>query len=178
MKSYWRFVREPHNFTARSVLYVVSVGTQRSEQTKLALVQEYCKDVGYYFQKVSDESDKAIEYLKDSIRGNCPRWAFMFRSTTLTIEELYAAIIDDTFESIEKNLVEPRQLFLFKSAIDPRFYFKNQSKKVLLSCHPYRRKHLSPSDGSFTLREAINFGLILILFLLAGWMEGHQSLFY
>lgn len=178
MKKYFRFVREPHNFTARSVIYVVAVGKSRAEQTKLALVKEYCKDVGFYFQSVSPESDKAIELLKDRIRGNCPRWRFFFRTCKCTINELYAMIIDDTFAQVEDNLTEQRGFFLFKSYIDPNFYFQNQSKKVLLSCHPSGRKHLSQKGSKVTMSAIINFGLILALFLAAGWLEGHQYLFY
>ena len=66
MVHYYYFFRDLSNASAESVIYSVKVGEYEKDQVKLALVQEFCKDCGYYFKPVSTTSDAAVKQLEKS----------------------------------------------------------------------------------------------------------------
>ena len=48
----------------------------------------------------------------------------------------------------------------------------NRSFRSITTCQPYRRKYLSPEKGSDITHALIGFCLILVLFIISGYLEG------
>lgn len=158
--------------SVETFVYHVGVGSSEREQTKFALVKEYCKDCGLYFEKVSDISDKAIENLQKSLFGGSAFIVSPLRHAKISISQLYDLIIDDSFNSFEESFVLPKGTYFFRTFIDPIFHCKENRKKIqsLLLTHP--RKYLKSESAADLDSFLINSLVVAIIFLLAGYLEG------
>lgn len=178
MKRFYYFVRNLNGFCPDDVVYKVAVGSSMREQAKMVLVSEFAKDCGMYFQPVSDVSDRAIESLANSLFTGSAFALMYLRRADISISDLYRMIVDDSFTTFEKNLAEPTAKLRLLSLLSPSFYFINQPSKCITSCQPSRSKYLSHAKGSQNTSVAIAFGLILGLFMLAGYLEGLERAIY
>lgn len=172
MKRYFYFVPNLHNFGREDVVFVVSVGISQREQTKLALLNEYAKDCGMYLKPRSVTSDLAIDHLKKTL---FPNWRFLhspLKMAYLPISDLYRLIIDGDLNLFTKSIKEPSGSFFFRQMSDPYFLFKQNQGRQAKHTATALRKYLKSYERDEFLRAVINFGLILAVFLLAGWLEG------
>lgn len=172
MKRYYYFVRNLNGFGSDDVVYKVAVGSSMREHAKMVLVSEFARDCGMYFQPVSDKSDRAISSLANSLFKGTSFALMYLRRANISISDLYQMIVDDSFTTFEKNLTEPTAKIRLLSLLSPSFFFINQPIKCITSCQPSRSKYLSPAEGSENTRVLIGVCLILVLFMLAGYLEG------
>ena len=172
MKRYYYFVRNLNGFGSDDVVYKVAVGSSMREHAKMVLVSEFARDCGMYFQPVSDVSDRAISSLANSLFKGTSFALMYLRRANVSISDLYQMIVDDSFVTFERNLTEPTTKFRLLSLLSPSFFFINQPSKCITSCQPSRSKYLSPAEGSENTRVLIGVCLILVLFMLAGYLEG------
>ena len=172
MKHYFYFVRNLNGFGSDDVVYKVTVGSSMREGAKCELLKCYARDCGFYFQPVSDESDRAIENLAKSLFPGTSFSTLYLRRANLSITDLYRLVIDDGLDAFEKNLTTTPQSFRLLSQLSPSFFFLNHTHNCITTCQPYRRKYLSQREGVENTRALIGFCLILALFLLSGYLEG------
>lgn len=171
MVHYWYFFREMFRPSVESVVYYVKVGASSRQQTKYALVREYCKDCGLYFEPISCTSDDAIRNLEDSLFSGSNRFARKLRRVTISIDELYTLIIDDSFISFEKSLAEKKGYSYFRSMVDPHFFFaQNKLKKIKTPASPLR-KYLKYGQGAPVNSFLINSVAVLIVWLITAYLE-------
>lgn len=178
MKRYYYFVRNLNGFCSDDVVYKVAVGSSMREHAKMVLVSEFAKDCGMYFQPVSDVSDRAINSLANSLFKGTSFALMYLRRANVSISELYQMIVDDSFTTFEKSLCEPANKTRLLSLLSPSFFFINQPTNCDTTCQPRRRKYLSHAEGSRNTSVAIAVGLILGLFMLAGYLEGLERATY
>lgn len=172
MKRYYYFVRNLNGFGSNDVVYKVAVGSSMREHAKMVLVSEFARDCGMYFQPVSDVSDRAINSLANSLFKGTSFALMYLRRANISISDLYQMIVDDSFTTFEKNLAEPTAKLRLLSLLSPSFFFINQPNKCITSCQPSRSKYLSHAKGSENTHVLISVCLILVLFMLAGYLEG------
>lgn len=172
MKHYYYFIRVAGKFDPDDVVYKISAGSSTREQTKLALIQEYCKDCGLYFALVSDKSDSAIEKLAESLfhKGIISR--LFLRIRTISVTECYRRIIDDSFHKFEDNSSERPAFFHQLSTVSFHFLPTKSNPKAEKDCHSVPRKHLSRKMEMSVQGVVFNFGVILAVFLFCAWLEG------
>ena len=175
MKKNYLFARNLGKFSREDVLYIVSVGSSQREQVKLSLVQEYCKDCGIYFQPVSDRTDKVIANLASSLFSGCLWPSLMVFKATVSINQLYKMIVDDSFIAFEMTLHHQRHFFHLMRHIDPHFqhHFPVSQSNTLLP--PKRRKNLKSTERESIGQAIIGFCLILLTFVVAGYICGTES---
>lgn len=171
MKSYYYFVRNPHKFSVKDVVFRVSVGSSQRDLIKLALVQEWSRDSGAYFKIQSDQSSRAVHNLAENLfpDSKCP--SMLLHWEKLSISQLYRSIIDWSWDLYENNTEICQgqhhilNLFLPSSLISKSV---KASKRV---CQSVSRKYLSDEVSESPLFAAINFGLILLLFLFTAFID-------
>lgn len=178
MKRYYYFVRNLNGFGSNDVVYKVAVGTSMREHAKMVLVSEFARDCGMYFQQVSDVSDRAISSLANSLFKGTSFALMYLRRANVSISDLYQMIVDDSFVTFEKNLTEPTTKFRLLSLLSPSFFFINQPSSCITKCQPSRSKYLSHAKGSENTHVLISVCLILVLFMLAGYLEGLERWTY
>lgn len=178
MKSYFYFVRNLNGFSSDDVVYKVAVGVSFKDVAKMSLVQEFARDCGMYFERVSATSDAAISLLAKSLFPGSSYPEIYLRTAVVSIHELYRMILDDSFLSFEKNLAFPKAHVQMLSHFSPSFKLRNSPSSCITICPSLRRKNLSQSESADFTRACIGFGLILGLFLLSGYLEGIERLTY
>lgn len=165
MKSKYCFLRSGGELKPNDVIYQVWVGSFLREFTKLTLVQEYCKDCGLYFEKWSPMVDSHIDQMKSKYMASASQTTSPFLSASITISKLYAMIIDDSFDSFERNLMltQFEKWCRYRQTIS---YVQSINKtNVPPRAYPHVRKNLSVSNASEGYKAA--FGLVGILILIA-----------
>lgn len=143
MKSKYCFLRSSGNLKPNDVIYQVWVGSFLREFTKLTLVQEYCKDCGLYFEKWSCLVDSRLDEMKSKYQTNGNPLSSPFLSVSISIDKLYALILDDSFETFERDLMlTPTEKWCrFNHTI--RYHQSLKSPIVTRNAYPHVRKNLS-----------------------------------
>ena len=171
MKKYYYFTTDLHSFNANSVLLKVSVGSSYKDAAKLTLVGEYCKMNAWYFEIVSDLSDKAVSNLAKRIFSGCFLPILRLKTAEVSISSLYRMIIENTLDSFMNGVTSHPNLFPFLMATDSRFYFLQSVGQRFKTASPVIRKNLKRALEHDSIRSLVNFGLILILFICASMLE-------
>lgn len=143
MKSKYCFLRSRGNLSPGDVIYQVWVGSYLREFTKLTLVQEYCKDCGLYFEKWSPQVDSHLDEMKSRYQSDGNVFSSPFVSVSITIDKLYALIIDDAFAAFEKslNLTPFEKWCRYRQSI--RYVQSINKTNVIRHAYPHVRKNLS-----------------------------------
>lgn len=175
MKRKFYFVPRMANFCREDVIFTIFVGSGKRDAVKLALIQEYAADSGMYFKPVSDSSDTAIRNLKEQVFKGIPFFLCPCKSVSLTIGQLYNLIIDGQLDSFCSKIPLPHGYFLFRKKIDPSFYFATKAKRSRRLLLPFPRKNLKQMEDAPMVSFLINSALIVVAFLIAGYIEGHYG---
>lgn len=142
MKSYYCFVRNFGSLHPGNFVYHVAVGKTEREQTRLSLIQEYCKDCGIYFKKWDSLVDSALEQSASQFKP-----AGLFRGSPfihphISIMELYSMILDDSFGTFEGNYVPSKAELWCSFRNLPTFIHRQNVNQCITACQPPRRKYL------------------------------------
>jgi len=171
MVHYWYFFRDLNRPSVESVVYYIKVGASNRQQTKFALVKEFCRDCALYFEPISNTSDQAIRQLENSLFSGSNLFARKLRRVTISIDELYEFIYHDSFVSFEKSLAEKKGYSYFRSMVDPSFFFaQNKLKKIKTPASPVR-KYLKFGKGASVSSFLINSVAVLIVWLITAYFE-------
>ena len=166
MKRKYCLIRLGGDLNVGSFVYVVWAGSSLRESTLLALVEEFCKDVGWYFKLWSPTVDSALEKRSKLSRVDGTRTATPYQMISLSIQKCYDAIIDDSFSSIEANhVMKPQETFMrFRNV--PAYIMAMNAKQRNTTRPPLRSKYLSHRklSGFYSLVPAV--AALVMLFLL------------
>lgn len=166
MKSKYCFLRSRGDLSPGDVIYQVWVGSYLREFTKLTLVQEFCKDCGLYFEKWSPLVDSHLNEMKSRYQSDGNVFSSPFVSASISIDKLYALIIDDGFAAFEKslNLTPFEKWCRYRQTI--RYHQSIKTNNVIHHAYPQVRKNLSHSYGDEGLKAACCLVGILVLIAL------------
>lgn len=166
MKRKYCLVRLDGDLKAGSFVYVVWAGSSLHESGLLSLVEEFCKDCGWYFKRWSAQVDSALEKRTKFARLDGTRGVSPYQMISLSIQECYDAIVDNSFATIEaNNVMKPQETFM-RFRHTPSFLMAMNNKKRITPCPPSKSKYLShrKTAGFYSLAPAI-VGLILLFLL-------------
>ena len=146
-------------------VFVVWVGSSLRESAFLSLVEEYCKDVGWYFKLWSAEVDSQLDEWSKQWRRIDGQTVRPYTMMAITINVCYQTIIDDTWcELINHRVMSPQETFLrFRS--DPEYLRRLHARKRNTACQPYRRKYLSQRNQQafYNVGASLTFALFLLI---------------
>lgn len=175
MKSKYCFLRTNGQLNIGDVVYQVWVGSFLREFTKLALVQEYCKDCGLYIEKWSPEVDSRLEKMKALYGGGASVLSSPFLSASITISKLYALIIDDSFESFERNLFLSQSEKWCRYHQTIKYIGTINRSNVIRNAYPPERNNLSLRNRNEGFKAACCFIGILILLAIDAFMSNFMN---
>ena len=166
MKSKYCLVRTDAPLDVGSFVYVVWVGTTDTDFEKLCLVQEFCKDVGWYFKRWSATVDSALEKRAKLSRIDGTRAVTPYTMIQLNIRQCYEAILDDSFAAIEaSHVMTPQETrWRFRNTIP--FKLRQNGQSCITTCIPSRRKYLSHRGGKAFYNVGLNLSLAILLIIL------------
>lgn len=166
MKRKYCLIREPHDLDVGSFVYVVWAGSSLRESERLALVEEFCKDCGWYFKQWSPLVDSAITMRTKFVRLDGCLTATPFRMISMSIEECYQTIIDDNWKFIEAHAIPTPQEIRMRFGRTTEYLSSYHHCKCITKCHPSGRNNLSLrncSDGAGV--ALVSCGIVLIFVL-------------
>lgn len=143
MRRKYCLVRTDRELDASSVVYVVWVGSSLRESYYLPLVEEFCKDCGWYFKVWSATVDSALELRTKLSRTDGNRTAPPYRMLSVNLTTIYQTIIDDSWSALERSIVMTPQEKYMRFRNDPHFLMAMNNSKRITSCSPYKSKYLS-----------------------------------
>lgn len=162
MKSYYVFIRNFGQMHPGSFVYYVTVGRSDREIIKLSLVQEYCRDCGFYFHIRNTQSLLAITQAKAQFGSGLMTCKNPFKVAQVTISDLYSMLIDDTLDIFEANFVSSPAAIRMNHYDDPKWIISFNRKQCNTTCQPHRRKNLSHSEQDDRRFVAIAVSIILV----------------
>lgn len=143
MKRKYCLIRREGDLTIESFVYVVWVGSSLHESTRLALVEEFCKDCGWYFKQWCPDVDRMLEHRARYSRVDGTRCAPAYQMIAIGIEKCYQTIVDDSWRALEASRVMTPQETFMRFRHDPSFLRRFNRQKRSTTCPPYRSKYLS-----------------------------------
>lgn len=165
MKSKYCFLRDSGNLVPGSFIYTVWVGSSLREFAKLRLVEEFCRDIGLYFRKWSEEVDSMIDEKQSRFRNNGNVFSSCFFWESVTISDLYRMLIDDSFDAFEaKHVATPFEVWR-ECHDEPEYIQRMNNLDVLRHANPSRSKNLSFSKRVERVQAVACFVGVLILIL-------------
>ena len=166
MKHKYCLIREPQHLNPGSYVYVVWAGSSLRESVQLTLVEEYCKDCGWYFKRWSPMVDSALEKRSMMSRTDGTRGVMPYTMISLSIHECYSAIIDDAWLKIEStHTMTPQETFL-RFRHDPLYLSSYHRQSCNTTCPPSTRKYLSRRQWSEKTQVVACFAGIVLLIVL------------
>lgn len=172
------FVRSTTNFQPDDVIYHVWVGSSRKDAVQAALIREFANDCGLYWRKYDENVCQAITCLAESLFPGHMMPRIMLRSCSISVQELYSLIINDGFSLYEKNLKSSHAKIQLLHMIAIADRNVNVIFNRITGLQAGKRKNLCHSNGSSLSSTALKAALVVFLFLLTGWLEGHECLFF
>ena len=143
MKCKYCLIRCEGELGVSSIVYVVWVGSSLRESCLLPLVEEFCKDCGWYFKRWSATVDSALELRTKMSRVDGNRTAPPYRMLSVSLEKIYQTIIDDSWVSLERSFVMTPQEKFMRFRNNPKFLMAMNNSKRITSCSPSKSKYLS-----------------------------------
>ena len=145
-----------------SFVYYVTVGRSDREIIKLSLVEEYCRDCGFYFHIRNTQSLLAITQAKAQFCSGLVTCKNPFKVAQVTISDLYSMLVDDTLDLFEANFVSSPAAIRMNESENPRWIQSYNRKQCNTSCQPHSRKNLSNSEQDDRRFVAIAVSIILV----------------
>ena len=166
MKRKYCLVRHGGDLDCNSFVYVVWVGSSLRESMCLALVEEFCKDIGWYFKRWSPAVDSALKIRTKLIRLDGTLSCSPYQMIDLSIKECYQTIIDDSWASLESRHTMTPQETRMRFGHTPRYLLNFHRKSCITSCPPSGRKYLShgKSKAFYELTPYVA-GIVLLIVL-------------
>ena len=148
MRKKYYFVRHSGGLSVGDTIYHVWVGTSEREQTKLALVQAYCKDNDLPLVLWSQKVDSLIESFMEKHNADGCTLAKPYRTASVTINKLFHLILDDSFDKFEaQNYASHFEIYL-NHRNDPDFMARENRKSCITPCQPHHAENLSDRCSS------------------------------
>ena len=166
MKTKYCLVRTDQPLDVGSFVYVIWVGCSDSEFVKLTLVQEFCKDCGWYFKKWSADVDSALELRTKITRIDGAKYVRPYRMISLSISECYQTIIDDAWVNIESRATMSKQETFLRFHRDPRFLLSYHRKHCNTKCPPSDVNTFCHSKGEGFYNVIGGLSLAILVFVL------------
>lgn len=143
MKKRYYFVRHSGGLSVGETIYHVWVGKSEREQTKLALVQAYCKENDLPMVLWSHEVDSLINSFMEKHKADGCALAKPYRTASISINALFHLILDDSFDKFEANNYASHFEIYINHRNEPDFMARENRKNRDTSCQPHHAENLS-----------------------------------
>ena len=148
MKKQYYFVRHSGGLSVGETIYHVWVGKSEREQTKLALVQAYCKENDLPIVLWSHEVDSLINSFMEKHKADGCALAKPYRTASISINALFHLILDDSFDKFEANNYASHFEIYINHRNEPDFMARENRKNRDTSCQPHHAENLSQRCSS------------------------------
>lgn len=177
MKTNYCFIPIVGQLTAESKIFRVSVGISQRDQIKRQLIDCYSCDCGLFWRVWDDTTEFEIKCRMNQ----SPDSKFLVGRglivINVSVSQMYDAIINNSLDSLSNPPRVNLNYFRLNATLSPRFFFINQGRKKVLPRAYSTSKNLSPRPSSEDHIAALCFGLLVLLYWLAAYVESLERSF-
>lgn len=166
MKRKFCLIRTDGCLNVGDVVYQVWAGSSLRESAQFALVEEYCKDVGWYFHLWSAKVDSALALRTKMQSVDGCKTARPYRMISISISECYHTIIDDSWSTLLDNHPMTQAEIRDRLRLNPIYLLNFNAKSCNTSCPPSFRKYLSHRFRSEHVKAGIGVVGIIAIFII------------
>lgn len=153
-------------------VFCVWIGESQADRNRRDFLAQYCELSGWYFHRWTGEAEDYLEWLS-IIKPSTPYFDWTkFDIIYISAYDCCKHVACDSLLCVENpnRVIQAKRIL--KSIFDPSFL--NPVFVTLKKIVPFSsiRKNLSLLCGGDPISVMVYFGLILLLFLFAGWLEG------
>ena len=172
MVNFYCFIAECGAPSPHSKVFKVKVGSSYRDQVKCSLLENYAKDLGYYFHRWDERTDKMLILRFGRHFQGSEKVGLRYETVLTSIADLYKHVIDGTLNQLTNKPNYFRNLFRSKAILDPILC----CPKIIRQCNTLAstslRKNLSPIAGR-QLIDTIYCGFaVFVLFILGCFLDG------
>lgn len=172
MVNYYCFIAECGTPSPHSKVFKVKVGSNYRDQVKCSLLENYAKDLGYYFHRWDDRTDKMLILRFGRHFQGSEKVGLRYETVLTSIAELYHHVIDGTLNQLKNKPNYFRNLFRSQTILDPILSSYQTIRKCNTLASTSIRKNLSPIAGR-QLIDTIYCGFaVFVLFILGCFLDG------
>ena len=172
MVNLYCFIAECGAPSPQSRVFKVRVGSNQRDQIKCSLLENYAKDLGYYFHRWDERTDKMLILRFGRHFQGSEKFGLRYETVLTSIADLYKHVIDGTLNQLTNKPNYFRNLFRSQSIIAPL----SAAHTIIRQCNTLAstslRKNLSPIAGR-QLIDTIYCGFaVFVLFILGCFLDG------
>lgn len=172
MVNLYCFIAECGAPSPQSRVFKVRVGSNQRDQIKCSLLENYAKDLGYYFHRWDDRTDKMLILRFGRHFQGSEKVGLRYETVLTSIAVLYQHVIDGTLNQLKNKPNYFRNLFRSQTILDPILSSCRTIRKCNTLASTSIRKNLSPIAGR-QLIDTIYCGFaVFVLFLLGCFLDG------
>lgn len=175
MKSNYLFLRACPEITRETVVYVVRIGQSTRERRYLYRIEREVFRQGHTFHQWSEWVDSYLSFISDELFGECVMFGHRFRTASVSAQQLLQLMDSNTFESYELNLNPHPAFFSMVNLQGKQSRLSNNRQKSNPPRQYLQRIYLSLARRSELFRVGASYAAILLLFLLAAFLEGRSG---
>ena len=172
MVNLYCFIAECGAPSPQSRVFKVRVGSNQRDQIKCSLLENYAKDLGYYFHRWDDRTDKMLILRFGRHFQGSEKVGLRYETVLTSIADLYQHVIDGSLNQLKNKPNYFRNLFRSQTILDPILSSCRTIHKCNTLASTSIRKNLSPIAGR-QLIDTIYCGFaVFVLFLLGCFLDG------
>lgn len=176
MKTKYCYIPKVDDFCVDSRIYAVYVGVSPRELAQLRVLDSIATKNGAFFRPWDQDTDNfliSIGYRffspDDGVAGATRRMDFDIADIMKHIQKGDLDII-----KVPANITRNRIHML--NTFNPTIHIENHARRAGIQCQSVPRKYLSHREMGALAKSVIGFSLILILFLVSGYLEGIEPI--
>lgn len=165
MKRKYCLIRGDGDLQPNDFVYIIWVGSSLREFMKYTLVENFCEDIGWYFELWSPAVDSELKRRAMRFTPDGNLTATPYRMISLSASECYQTIIDDSWAEVERNAYMTPQEKRMHFGHTPAYLRDFHKSKCNTMRQPSPRNNLSHRFGSgfYNVVGGLAFALILLM---------------
>lgn len=175
MLTKYYFIRDVSHINTETVIFRLFVGESKRERDALRELSHLSSFMDFglilYTEEVAETLWKIGEKL--FIGARCP--IIHFRSKEIGVCELVSMIRKKELVAYEGTIQPSRYYFQTLSVLENEIFVANMIKKINHHLPTGLRKYLSHNEHVSKVKACISCAIVVIVFLIAGYIEGHVA---
>lgn len=166
------FIRDCGEVRPDAKVFKVKVGSSQRDQVKCSLLENYARDLGWYFHRWDDTTDKMLILRYGRFFAGSEKIGLRYETIVLSVSDLYRHIIDGDLDSVQNSPQFFRNLFRSYSIVNPTLHLRKSTAKIKTFASTFSRKNLSPVMSRQTIDTLYCGFAVFVLFILGAMLDG------
>lgn len=172
MKRKYCYIPQVEDYGERLTVFAVYVGKSERELAQCRLLDALACQNGGFFRPWDADTDDYLLSLGYGFFSGSGQVQRQVERIDFNIADIMRRINDGSLSMAKNPSYVTRNYIHQLSAFSPSFYLQSHARRARIMCKSVVRKYLSHDQSGDLVKAAGCFCLILIMFLIVGYLEG------